>query len=207
MRKEIKMKEGKIKGSEKIIIYKIIKRSKKNYILRIKNECLIELSIPKRESYINGEKFMSKNLEIIEEKLNQYEKKMREINPDGTIKFLGKTLPATDNNFSESTIEEEGIKILLNETKKWSEIIGVYPSKVKLKPLKSSWGICYSNGNITLNIKLIKANPKIIEYVIIHELCHLVHHNHSKEFWNEVKKYFPDYKEVRRVLKDEGRYY
>ncbi|WP_319372138.1 YgjP-like metallopeptidase domain-containing protein [uncultured Ilyobacter sp.] len=201
------MKEGKIEKLKKTIQYKIIKRSKKNYILRIRDENSIELSIPKRETYKNGEYFIIKNIEIIEKKLTEYEKKRRQINPNGTVRFLGEILPKRKNSFMESNMKEEGIKILLEEVKKWSEIIGVYPAKIRVKPLKSSWGICYSNGNITLNIKLIKADLKIMKYVIIHELCHLLHHNHSKEFWNEVKKFFPEYKEAKKILKDEVRYY
>lgn len=62
------MREGKIKASRITIQYKIIKRSKKNYILRIKDEISVELSIPKRDSYINGVNFINKNKEIIEKK-------------------------------------------------------------------------------------------------------------------------------------------
>lgn len=129
------------------------------------------------------------------------------IKPKGTIKFLGKILSEKENNLTQEKMEEKGIKILMNKIKKWSDIIGVSPLQVRIKPLKTAWGICYSNGNISLNIKLIKADPKIIDYVIIHELCHLIHHNHSKEFWNELKKYYPDYKEAKIVLKNEGRFY
>jgi len=201
------MREGKIKASRITIQYKIIKRSKKNYILRIKDEISVELSIPKRDSYINGVNFINKNKEIIEKKIIDYEKKLRVIKPKGTIKFLGKLLSEKENNLTQEKMEEKGIKILMNKIKKWSDIIGVSPLKVRIKPLKTAWGICYSNGNISLNIKLIKADPKIIDYVIIHELCHLIHHNHSKEFWNELKKYYPDYKEAKIVLKNEGRFY
>ncbi|WP_319200186.1 M48 family metallopeptidase [uncultured Ilyobacter sp.] len=201
------MKEGKIKTSKKAILYKIIKRSKKNYILRIKDEVSVELSIPKSDSYINGLNFITKNIDIIEKKIIDYEEKLRLIEPKGTIKFLGKLLVEKEHYLSQRELESEGSKILLNKVKKWSEIIGVYPLKIRIKALKSSWGICYSNGSITLNLKLIKADPKIIDYVIIHELCHLVHHNHSKEFWNEVEKYFPEYKEAKKILKSEGRFY
>ena len=201
------MREGKIKASKITIQYKIIKRSKKNYILRIKDEISVELSIPKRDSYINGVNFINKNKDIIEKKIIDYEKKLREIKPKGTVKFLGKLLSEKENNLTQEKMEEEGIKVLMNKMKKWSEVIGVSPLKVRIKLLKTAWGICYSNGNISLNIKLIKADPKIIDYVIIHELCHLIHHNHSKEFWNELKKYYPDYKEAKMVLKNEGRFY
>ena len=201
------MREGKIKASKITIQYKIIKRSKKNYILRIKDEISIELSIPKRDSYINGVNFINKNKNIIEKKIIDYEKKLREIKPKGTVKFLGKLLSEKENNLTQEKMEEEGIKVLMNKMKKWSDVIGVSPLKVRIKLLKTAWGICYSNGNISLNIKLIKADPKIIDYVIIHELCHLIHHNHSKEFWNELKKYYPDYKEAKMVLKNEGRFY
>jgi predicted metal-dependent hydrolase len=74
--------------------------------------------------------------------------------------------------------------------------------KLKLRKMKSKWGVCnIKNKTITLNTKLFEKSVDEIEYVIIHELCHTVVFDHSKLFWNEVMKYCPDYKEIRKKLR------
>ncbi|HHX93880.1 MAG TPA: M48 family metallopeptidase, partial [Tenericutes bacterium] len=76
-----------------------------------------------------------------------------------------------------------------------------YP-KLKIKKLKSKWGSCSIKTNsITLNQELIKYSIDIIDYVIIHELCHFIISNHSKHFWKYVKKYSPNYKDLRKNLR------
>ena len=76
-----------------------------------------------------------------------------------------------------------------------------YPSKVTVRALRSRWGSCTSKRKITINSELIKLNESFIEYVIIHELCHLKYHNHGKEFYSLLGELFPDYKAVRKALR------
>ncbi|HHW69703.1 MAG TPA: M48 family metallopeptidase [Tenericutes bacterium] len=75
--------------------------------------------------------------------------------------------------------------------------------KIKIRKMKTRWGVCNrSNNTITLNSNLIRYSIDKIDYVIIHELCHFTHFNHSKDFWKLVEKYCPEYKKIRRDLKD-----
>ncbi len=77
-----------------------------------------------------------------------------------------------------------------------------YP-KMMVWKMKRKWGYCNKRENlIKLNFDLIKYSINEIDYVIIHELCHLIEFNHSKNFWNLVKKYKPDYKESQKILKE-----
>jgi len=77
-----------------------------------------------------------------------------------------------------------------------------YP-KIKFRKMKTRWGVCNKrNLSITLNTELIKYNIECLEYVIVHELTHFIHFNHSKNFWNVVEKYYPNYKQVRKKLKE-----
>lgn len=79
--------------------------------------------------------------------------------------------------------------------------IGMSYNDLKVKWLKTKWGYCDSNKIIVLNSKLICYKEEIIDYVIIHELCHTIHMNHSKEYWNLVEKYCPNWKKLRSELK------
>lgn len=73
---------------------------------------------------------------------------------------------------------------------------------LKTRKMKTRWGVCNKkNMTITLNTELIHKDVSLIDYVIIHELCHFKHMNHSKEFWSEVEKYYPYYKQARKLLK------
>jgi len=80
----------------------------------------------------------------------------------------------------------------------------LYPKKIKIKPLKSAWGICYSSGTITFNLNLIKVPLNIIEYLVVHELGHLKHPNHSKEYWKYIGIYIKNPISYRRWLKNNG---
>ncbi len=80
--------------------------------------------------------------------------------------------------------------------KKWSKIIGVHVHKVSYKHMKTRWGSCCSSrGHISLNVSLCKLPVDLIEHVIVHELCHLVEANHSKQFYTLMQKHLPDSRE------------
>ena len=77
-----------------------------------------------------------------------------------------------------------------------------YP-KLKIRTMKTRWGVCNKRDNsVTLNSKLIEYNIEALDYVIIHELSHFVHFNHSKEFWMLVSKYNPNYKQIKKYYLD-----
>ncbi len=83
----------------------------------------------------------------------------------------------------------------------WAKIIGVkYLSKNHTNARKK-WGSCDSKQNIKMNFRLIMLDIKLIDYVCIHELCHIIHLNHSKRFWKKVEDFLPDYKTLRKELK------
>ena len=134
-------------------------------------------------------------------------------NIDKISKMISKNDIIIDNNINSTFIDDNVIytknetelnKWLKNQTKKifkerldliyksFNENI-IYPD-LKIRNMKSRWGVCNKKGYITLNSNLIKYNISEIDYVIVHELSHYVHFDHSKEFWNTVSKYFPDYK-------------
>lgn len=96
----------------------------------------------------------------------------------------------------------EAEKTILPLVAKWSEIMRLRPTKVTFRNVKTRWGSCSSRGSLSFNINLVKAPIKCVEYVVVHELAHLRHHNHGVGFWAEVAKYLPDFAAYRDFLKN-----
>ena len=84
-------------------------------------------------------------------------------------------------------------KYLYEKTILYSKIINVQPKSIRIKKYKSKWGSCSYNGNISYSWPIIMSPIKIIDYLVVHELCHLIEHNHSNLFWQKVQNYVPDY--------------
>ena len=97
--------------------------------------------------------------------------------------------------------KEEFKKIIEKNVNELVQLTGLKPNKITIKQIKYAWGSCSSKKNITLNLELIKYSQEAIRYVILHELCHIKYMNHSKNFWNLVEKYMPNYKQVKREFK------
>ncbi|MCQ8103831.1 M48 family metallopeptidase [Methylomonas sp. SURF-2] len=81
---------------------------------------------------------------------------------------------------------------------------GLLPRSLRIKTQKSRWGSCGPHNDINLNWLLVLAPPVIMEYVVVHELCHIRHKNHSRDFWQLVSAHMPDYLEHRQWLKQHG---
>lgn len=95
-------------------------------------------------------------------------------------------------------IAEKEVEAAMEKTRK---MVGLAPEEYRIKKTKSVWGSCSSNKKITINQNLMMYSRKAIEYVVLHEVCHLKYMNHSKSFWAMVEKYMPDYKEAEKELK------
>ena len=94
--------------------------------------------------------------------------------------------------------------LLSERVKQLAEQTGLRPNQVQIKSYKARWGSCTMRGDIQLNWQLVQATQSINDYVIIHELCHLRQHNHSKAFWDLVEQFDPNFREHRRWLKQHG---
>ncbi|MFC4160615.1 M48 family metallopeptidase [Chitinimonas lacunae] len=86
----------------------------------------------------------------------------------------------------------------------WSARIGLTPQSLALSHAQKRWGSCTAQGVVRLNWRLMQAPPSVIDYVVIHELCHLEELNHSDRFWTLVESACPDWREQRAFLKREG---
>ena len=129
-------------------------------------------------------------------------------------KVLAKRANSRLNSFT--PLEEQKIAVLkkrfLNAAKiyfpkRCEELVrrtGGHYEKITVRNQKTRWGSCSQTGTLSFNYRLMMAPPEVIDYVIVHELCHLTHMNHSKAFWNKVAGILPDYAERKQWLKVHG---
>ena len=123
-----------------------------------------------------------------------------------------KVLVFSNKHTKETEIKKAIIKSLIQEFRKTLvKIVEKYNidgkfkyKRIAIKDNQTNWGSCSTKGNLNYNWKLVFAPINVTEYVVVHELCHLIEHNHSKAFWNLVKSICPDYETKRKWLKRNG---
>lgn len=98
--------------------------------------------------------------------------------------------------------KRESVAHLTERVKRLSKEMNLHPTKLSFREPKGRWGSCSSKGSINLNWRLILFPKDVVDYVIVHELCHLKHLNHSKSFWDLVEKYCPEYELCEKELKN-----
>ena len=106
----------------------------------------------------------------------------------------------------EDWFRAQALITLKTKTKRFQKLIGVTANSVSVRSYKLRWGSCCTSGDITYNWRLVIAPHKIVDYVILHELCHLLVPNHSQAFWRKVRSYMPDFNERKLWLKSNSDY-
>lgn len=147
----------------------------------------------KGEKYILNIKYGNKNEKIADIYGNELTVRIKE-NQEDEKKQIEKQI----DNFYFQMAEIE----LSESMERLTKLMNVMPESFRVKRLKRVWGNCSSKKVISLNYNLIKYSKKAMDYVVIHELSHLKHMNHSKDFWNMVGRYMSDYKIAEKELKN-----
>ncbi len=212
-------------------IHEIIKSNRKTISIQVDEQGKLIVKVPKSLNNNELELVLQKHHSWIEKRIDFYKKnKIQEkrfienqdflflgekyflkFNPDYSSPYIFE-----DNIFISSKIENNWLDVFYNWYRQqaiiifnqraiiFSKLLGVRYKKIKLSNAKTRWGSCSSLGNINLAWRLIMAPLEIIDYVIVHELAHLLQANHSQRFWAEVQKILPDYKNRRKWLKENG---
>ena len=107
----------------------------------------------------------------------------------------------------ERVLRQQARKRLTERTDYYKTILGVNYKRIRIADQKTRWGSCSSTGTISYNWHLVLLPDAILDYVVVHELCHLRQMNHSKDFWKLVEGMLPDYQSRRKWLKDNGNRY
>jgi predicted metal-dependent hydrolase len=96
-------------------------------------------------------------------------------------------------------------QVFTEKTAYWAARLQVKPQRLALRDQKTRWGSCSSKGTISFNWRVIMAPPSVVDYLIVHELCHMLIPNHSAKYWELVQSLLPYYKEQRQWLHDNGK--
>jgi predicted metal-dependent hydrolase len=207
-----------IDGLEIQINYKKIK----NLNLKVKHNSTVELSVPSRITDKDIENFVLSKLEWIKKAKAKFSKinpkdflylgkkyEIKKIHHDlREIKFeifedyfmihshLG--IPdSTVNRRLEKHFEEKLVEITREFFEKWEKSLNVSKNSLSIKKLRGKWGFCHTrNHDICLNVELIKKDIKFIEYVVLHELCHILVPDHGPNFKNLLNTHMPDWKKI-----------
>jgi len=162
---------------------RIIKKNIKSLTIRVNNDCEVVVSAPKFVSDAYIEDVISQNQQWINKLLKDCRKNL----------YLGREW---DMEFSDEFYYSEAKILFTRLIHKYNRYINKPITKVRIKKMNSRWGSCNSKkGYINLNLYLIKKDIEFIEYVILHELAHLIHPNHSQQFYALIASIMPDYRD------------
>ena len=100
---------------------------------------------------------------------------------------------------------ETAVELIPRRVEYYAGIMGVKYNRITIRNQKTRWGSCTTGGNLNFNCLLVMTPPEVLDSVVVHELCHILHHDHSKAFYADVYKVFPDYGRCDKWLKENGR--
>ena len=104
-------------------------------------------------------------------------------------------------------LAEKARVVIAQRVRYYAPLIGVDYGRITIRNQRTRWGSCSGKGNLNFNCMLVLFPEEVLDYVVVHELCHRKHMNHSGEFYAEVEKVFPDYRRYQKWLKENGRAY
>lgn len=208
--------------------YELVRSRRKTLAIHITNDGGILVKAPLRCPQAFIDEFIFSHRKWIEERTalqkSRVEKKASFAVREGdTLRLLGKEYPVKRG--ASATFDGEAFTVpqedfsavktklialyrsiaepfFLERAEYYSGKIGVKPSSVKLSNAKTQWGSCSGKNSVHLTWRLIMGSRTAVDYVVVHELCHIKNHNHSAKFWNEVEKAFPDFRAAEHELKE-----
>lgn len=194
----------------------VIRKNNKNTYLRVKDNKIVVTT-----NYLTSNRTISKLITSNKEFIDRALTKSISKSEDTSFKLFGREY---DIIYGFKDTEVDNNKIYTKDEKSLNKYLSLYITNIyserldywynifekdipvpnlKIRKMTSRWGVCnIKNHNVTLNSELSKYDIKALDYVIVHELSHFIHHNHSKDFWLLVGKYYPKYKEVRKYLRN-----
>ena len=173
----------------------VIKSKRKTVSIQVKpNEVIVRAPTRMKQNEI--EKF-------VETKRNWIEKHLQSVSEKQ--KLLQNTEPYTEEEIRSFVAKAK--EFISQKVEFFADRIGVTYNKITIRCQRTRWGSCSSKGNLNFNCLLVLLSDEVVDSVIVHELCHRKYMNHSAKFYEEVEKFFPEYKLCHTWLKQNGNKY
>lgn len=173
----------------------VIRSNRKTVAIQVNSDLSVTVRAPRSASEKEIEEILKKKEVWISRHIEKIKETKERFEAEPTEKLTREKVIA---------LAEEALKVIPERVEYFAKVIGVTYGKITIRNQKTRWGSCSSKGNLNFNCLLMLAPPEVLDYVVVHELCHRKQMNHSKAFWLEVEKVLPNYKEVRKWLKEEG---
>ena len=184
--------EIKLKKDNQTMTLRVIRSARKTIGLQVKEDGEVLLRIPNRLSARALQDFLNREQSWIWQKAEQMQSRIKQREATGATPV---------GQLSREELEKIKEKIG-SRVRYYSKIMGVTVGRITIRNQKTRWGSCSSKGNLNFNYQLYYLPEELLDYVVIHELAHRRHMNHSADFWAEVEKYCPDYKIYRKQLNE-----
>jgi len=185
-----------------VVLYRVVRSKRKSYGIIVDENAQVQIRIPLRGSLVTARKLAEEKKDWIfaKIKLQQQRRRMREEQEkENESKYTPEQREGLERRYRQAAKE-----YIPKRTAYYAKIIGVTYERIRIAGPKTRWGSCSSKGTLSFNWKLMLAPPKVLDYVVVHELCHIKEMNHSPRFWKLVEEIMPDYKEYRTWLKENG---
>lgn len=173
--------------------YHIVRSSRRTLSLEVRTDGEIVVRAPQRMSEVRIRKFVEEKRDWILKNLEKISGRQEEES----------TLPVFSEE-QKADFRKQAAVIFAERTAYFANIMGVEYGGITIREQKTRWGSCSSKRNLNFNWKLVLAPRNVLDYVVVHELCHLIEMNHSPRFWAQVENVLPDYRYERKWLKDHG---
>ncbi len=172
----------------------IVRSKRRSMALQIRTDGSVLARVPMRVSDRTIRRFVTSHARWIEENRSQMFARRQYLaeNPYDIPEW--ESLTASDKKIAKQKIIER--------VDYYADCMGIDYGSISMRNQKSRWGSCSSKGNLNFNYRLAYLPQELLDYVVVHELAHRRHMDHSKTFWQEVETYYPNYKECRRILND-----
>lgn len=170
----------------------IIRSSRKTVGISVKPDGSVTVRAPKRIPKKELTELLKKKEPWIRKHIERFEREQKERQQERLTHLQLRELA------------QQAAAVIPGRVELFAKQIGVDYGRITIRNQKTRWGSCSGKGNLNFNCLLMLAPPEVLDYVVVHELCHRKEMNHSGAFWQEVEKILPDYKESVRWLKKEG---
>ena len=173
----------------------VIRSRRKTLSMQVKGDGQVEIRAPLRTSDAEIRRFLETHRHWLETHLQKAQALQQ-------AKAGVRKLTAAET----AELKKKAKRILPERVAYWAPLIGVRPGRIAVRCQKTRWGSCSTKGNLNFNCLLMLAPEGVIDSIVVHELCHLKHMNHSKRFYAEIEKVLPDYRQHQQWLKENGEF-